>query len=96
MSACDDDEVALESKAFGHGIFTHSLLTELTRSTKDVPTIPVGTLYDRIAYNVRRITNNQQTPVLNGRSRNFSLPCLIPRTEEERDHGPRGNTPIDQ
>jgi uncharacterized caspase-like protein len=76
FSAADDDQVAAESDARRHGIFTHHLLSELSRPASGEPTISVFELYQRVARAVKEETRGAQVPVLNGRGALPSLPRL--------------------
>jgi uncharacterized caspase-like protein len=76
MAACDDDQVAREFPALGHGVFTYHLLQALKRKDGSKETIGLNTLYDDIAQNVRAHTHSRQIPVLNGRSVYARFPYL--------------------
>ncbi|WP_437819076.1 hypothetical protein [Sorangium sp. So ce1078] len=76
LSASDGDQVAMESPALGHGIFTYHLLKALTRARDGARTVHLGVLYAEVCDAVRGATNERQEPVLSTRLRNARLPCL--------------------
>lgn len=64
LCACDDDQLAREDPALGHGIFTHSLLQGLLRSRAAAPTVDLMELYQEVATGVSSATDNKQQPVI--------------------------------
>ena len=76
LGACSDDQVAMESPALRHGVFTHFLLQSLLRPNAGSPTISLSQLYDEVALQVKRSTNGRQVPTFSGRSLLGSLPRL--------------------
>jgi uncharacterized caspase-like protein len=67
IGACDDDQVAREEAALGHGVFTNYLIKGPAVAGEN-ETVGVLQLYEEIATAVRVHTGGRQTPVLNGRS----------------------------
>lgn len=67
IAACDDDQVAREDTALGHGVFTNYLLKG-PATADESETVGILQLYEEIAGAVRAHTGGRQTPVLNGRS----------------------------
>lgn len=67
IGACDDDQVAREESALGHGVFTNYLLKGPTAADNN-ETVGILQMYEEIAAAVRVHTGGRQTPVLNGRS----------------------------
>ena len=67
ITACDDNESAIETNALEHGIFTHSLLATLTEKNGSEHTIGLSQLYESVQERVSRQTSKYQSPVLNGR-----------------------------
>ncbi|APR80584.1 Polysaccharide deacetylase [Minicystis rosea] len=78
LTAADEAQVARESEALGHGLFTYHLLEALQPPSGGPATIGVGALYERVARAVSEATEGQQRPILNGRSNLAALP-LFPR-----------------
>jgi uncharacterized caspase-like protein len=76
LSAASDDEVALELRSLGHGVFTHHLLQALRQAPGASQTIGIATLYDSVAGAVYEATQRRQRPVLTGRSLRGALPLL--------------------
>lgn len=76
MSACDDDQVALEKSELGHGVFTYHLLETLTDPDYSDETISIDQLYNRTFRKVKMYTMGRQTPVINGRIRGAQIPIL--------------------
>lgn len=67
IGACDEDQVAREEAALGHGVFTNYLLNG-PAPRDDSDTVGILQLYEEIAAAVSAHTRGKQTPVLNGRS----------------------------
>jgi uncharacterized caspase-like protein len=67
IGACDDDQVAREEAALGHGVFTNYLLKGPAVVNHD-ETVGILQFYEEIAAAVMAHTGGRQTPVLNGRS----------------------------
>ena len=63
LCASDDNQLAAEDPALGHGIFTRSFLDALGRERGGKPTVAVTTLYDEIAKEVREKTQGDQEPI---------------------------------
>lgn len=76
ISACDDEELALENPNLSHGVFTYCLLQTLLTDSPANPTISLLMLYDEVAAQVRALTNGKQNPVLKGRVRSQTIPYL--------------------
>ena len=76
IAAASDDEVALELRSLGHGVFTHHLLQTLQRPPSADRTIGISTLYDIVSAAVYDATQQRQCPVLTGRSVRGALPLL--------------------
>ncbi|HWN68657.1 MAG TPA: caspase family protein [Haliangium sp.] len=76
ISAARDNEVALELRSLGHGVFTHHLLQTLQRPPSADRTIGVSTLYDTVSAAVYDATQHRQCPVITGRSMRGALPLL--------------------
>jgi uncharacterized caspase-like protein len=76
--AADADQIARESEALGHGVFTYHLLEALQPPAGGPATIGVGALYEQVARAVKAATDGQQHPILDGRSNLAALP-LFPR-----------------
>ena len=76
IGACDDDQVARESVDLRHGVFTYYLLEALKMPEGNQQAVSVHSLYERVAQAVRRHTNGEQVPIINGRSRTAKLPIL--------------------
>jgi uncharacterized caspase-like protein len=76
MTAADDDQSALEDQKFGHGIFSYALFEALTDSEFGEDTISITTLYDRVSRRVFELSDGNQSPILNGRSRLGKIPKL--------------------
>jgi uncharacterized caspase-like protein len=64
LCACDDDQLAREDPALGHGIFTHHLLQGLLRDRGAARTVDLVELYQEVADGVSSSTNNKQQPVI--------------------------------
>jgi len=64
LCACDDDQLAREDPALGHGIFTHHLLQELQRDRGASPTVDLVELYQKVSNGVSSATNDKQQPVI--------------------------------
>lgn len=64
LCACDDDQLAREDPALGHGVFTHALLQGLQRTRASAATVDVAELYQEVATDVSSATNNKQQPVI--------------------------------
>lgn len=62
LCASDDDQLAEEDAALGHGIFTGCFLDALGRERGE-PTVPITTLYEEILRDVRAKTEEAQRPV---------------------------------
>jgi uncharacterized caspase-like protein len=76
IAAASDDEVALELRSLGHGVFTHHLLEILRRTPSAGRTIGIATLYEAVAGAVYDATHHRQRPVLTGRCVRGALPLL--------------------
>ena len=76
IAAANDDEVAVENKKLGHGVFTYHLMETLRAPVKDRKTIGIATLYDTVAHAVSMATDGRQHPILNGRSVRGALPLF--------------------
>jgi uncharacterized caspase-like protein len=76
IAAASDDEVALELRSLGHGVFTHHLLQALQQTPSTSRTIGVASLYEAVAGAVYEATNRRQRPVLTGRCVRGALPLL--------------------
>jgi hypothetical protein len=79
MAAADDDEVAIENVALGHGLFSDAMMTVLSDASAQDLSISVTALYDGVAQRVSAATAGAQNPVMNGHTRLARLPRLIPR-----------------
>lgn len=78
LCASDDDELAEEDLLVGHGIFTHCFLNALTRERAGRRTVPLTTVYEEVAANVRERTQNAQQPVATFIPvRGAALPVLV-------------------
>jgi uncharacterized caspase-like protein len=75
LTACGNDEVAAESDALGHGIFTYYILQQLNGSGAP-STIGLPTLYDLVYRQVHGYTAGRQNPMLWGNVKGASLPRL--------------------
>lgn len=64
LCACDDDQLAREDPALGHGVFTHYLLQGLMRDRNASPTVDLVELYQEVAKGVSSATNDKQQPVI--------------------------------
>ena len=64
LCACDDDQLAREDPALGHGVFTHHLLQGLTRDRDASPTVDLVDLYQQVAKGVSSATQDKQQPVI--------------------------------
>jgi uncharacterized caspase-like protein len=78
LGAASDDEVAWESGALKHGVFSWFLLAELTDPAGG-PSIGVSSLYDRVYRKVHGYTGGRQSPVLYGAVRGAGLPIFAKR-----------------
>jgi uncharacterized caspase-like protein len=76
LSACDDDQVARESREFQHGVFTHYLLRALSTPSVDEETISVHALYVEVLKEVTAYSSGRQLPVFNGRDVGARFPRL--------------------
>jgi uncharacterized caspase-like protein len=82
LGAASDDEVAWESSALKHGVFSWFLLSELTDPASG-PQIGLSTLYDRVYGKVHDYTGGRQSPVLYGAVRGAGLPVFANRKSTE-------------
>ncbi len=80
ISACDDNEVALEGSGLKHGVFTYHLLQILSKPDGDEPTITIALLYELLQKGVRTSTKNRQSPVFNGRISGARIPIFTAST----------------
>lgn len=64
LCACDDDQMAREDQALGHGVFTYHLLEGLRRDRGAAPTVDLVELYEEVARGVSSATNDKQQPVI--------------------------------
>jgi len=78
ITACKDQELALEDPKLSHGVFTYCLLQTLLTDSPSSRIISLLTLYDEIATQVVRITNGEQNPVLKGSMTSQKMPYLKP------------------
>jgi len=80
MLSSSDREVSLEGGGLRQGIFTHYLLKgmkgEADRNVDQV--VQIKELYDYVHRNVRKYTNNRQTPILSG-NYNKNMPVAVVR-----------------
>jgi len=77
LSACNDDQVASENSYLKHGVFTYFLLESIKeKPTEATSSISIYELFDKIQKKVRDYTNDDQTPVFNGRGSYFDFPLL--------------------
>lgn len=76
FAASDADQVAMESRDLGHGIFTYHLLQALTKPRDGARTVHLGVVYAEVCDAVRCATDERQEPVLNTRLKNARLPSL--------------------
>lgn len=77
LCAADDNQLAREDPAVGHGIFTHHLLQALTRPRDEANTVSVADLYNEVERGVRQATSDAQEPILSiFDGKHASLPCL--------------------
>ena len=76
MSACDDDELAIENSQLKHGLFTSCLVETLSRRDSENEFISIGQLYDDVSQAVRSQSNGRQSPVLNGRIQGGNFPLF--------------------
>ncbi len=76
LAACGDNEVALEDRKLGHGVFTFQLLRILTDSRSGNVSVGVGNLYEMVKELVKNYTSNRQCPILNGRISDARIPIL--------------------
>jgi uncharacterized caspase-like protein len=63
LCAADDDQLAREDAALGHGLFTHHLLQSLARPRTGA-TVDVGELYQEVSTAVSEATRGRQEPVI--------------------------------
>jgi uncharacterized caspase-like protein len=63
LCAADEDQLAREDPALGHGVFTHHLLHSLTRPRAGA-TVDVGDLYQEVSAAVVAATGSAQEPVI--------------------------------
>jgi hypothetical protein len=78
LAAADDNELAVESAAIKHGLFTNALLDGLTTlPTGGAKSISVAALYDIVAQRVSAETRGKQNPVMNGFNRLARLPYFV-------------------
>lgn len=78
IAAADDDEVAMESAAAGHGLFSRAVIEALLDTSSNSPALAVSTLYDHVAERVASETGGRQHPVMNGYMRLARIPYLRP------------------
>lgn len=77
LCAADEDQLAREDPAVGHGVFTHHLLQSLTRHRGEASTVSVADLYNEVERGVRLATTDAQEPVISiFAGKHASLPCL--------------------
>ncbi|WP_437928348.1 caspase family protein [Sorangium sp. So ce291] len=77
LCAADDNQLAREDPALGHGVFTHELVQALKRPRGERTTVGLTELYDEVERGVRQATDGAQEPVISILSgRRASLPCL--------------------
>lgn len=76
LTACDEQEVALEAQRLGHSVFTFFLLQTLTNSRLG-KTLGVGELYEQLSQKVSQYTQGRQHPILNGRLVGAKIPLFI-------------------
>ena len=76
LTACGDNEVALEDSKLEHGVFTFQLLRILTDRRSGNLSLGIGNLYEMVKEKVKIYTNNQQCPILNGRISDARIPLL--------------------
>jgi len=81
ITACNDDQVARESKECGHGIFTDLLLKVLTKP-RGSETVSVLTLCQELVEGVTSSTSGKQIPIINGRFEDARFPCMGETHEE--------------
>jgi uncharacterized caspase-like protein len=75
LTACNDEQVARESRAMGHGIFSFHLLAALQRP-RESGTVSILTLCQELVDGVRGATGGRQIPVINGRLEDARFPSL--------------------
>ncbi len=75
ITACDDNQRAMEDRDIGHGVFTACLLDALKRERPD-GSVSVHQLFREINASVRKRSKDQQTPVFNGRDCGAHLPVF--------------------
>ena len=77
LCAADDNQLAQEDEATGHGVFTRHFLASLKRARPGKGVVRISEIYDEVEEAVRLETNNAQEPIstLIGNMRG-SLPSL--------------------
>lgn len=75
LCAADDDQLAAEEPASGHGILTHHLLAALTRP-RATPQVLLTDLYTELFTAVSAATDGSQEPVITAISKNAAFPSL--------------------
>jgi uncharacterized caspase-like protein len=76
LCAADDEQLAREDAALGHGVFTHHLLQSLARPRAGA-TVDVGDLYQEVSAAVVGATGGAQEPIISlVRAFRPRLPCL--------------------
>ena len=76
LAAAQDHQPALESTEYGHGLFTYYLLRALRQVPSEANEIGIGTLADAVARAVKKETEGEQIPILNGKIEMAALPLL--------------------
>ena len=66
LAACTEKEVAREDPTYGHGVFTHHLISALKSPELDDRTVTVSMLHASVTEAVRTSTNGDQVPLVYG------------------------------
>jgi len=68
LSACKENEQAIESYLYGGGLFTTSIIEAFEKADSEYGLIKVSSLFDYVVNRVGEMSENKQTPVLTASS----------------------------